>query len=68
MAKCTECGGKLQVQGTGGFGDTIEVECVDCGNWLELEPDGLDCGGLEWVAAKMIDESGYTPEEAESIY
>jgi hypothetical protein len=58
MAKCRECGiGKLKILGTGGYGDTIEVECQnpDCRESYEVEPDGLGGGGLEWVDAKMID-------------
>jgi ssDNA-binding Zn-finger/Zn-ribbon topoisomerase 1 len=59
MAKCRECGkGKLKILGTGGFGDTVEVECQNpkCGEIYEVEPDGLGEGGLEWVAAKMMGE------------
>ncbi len=54
--KCRECGdGYLDVIGTSGFGDTIEVECDNCGETYELEPDGLGEGGMEWVDAKMMD-------------
>ena len=58
MSKCPECNGKLKILGTGGFGDTIVVKCQnpDCGEFFELEPDGLGMGGLEFVEAQMMDE------------
>jgi hypothetical protein len=59
MARCKECKiGKLKILGTGFYGDTVEVECQNprCGEVYEVEPDGLGQGGLEWVAAKMLDE------------
>lgn len=55
MRKC-ECGGKFQILGTGGFGDTIEIECMACGDFFDIEPDGLGMGGLEFVEAQMMDE------------
>ena len=65
MAKCRECRiGKLTILGTGGFGDTVEVECDNCGEIYEVEPDGLGGGGEEWVEAKMKDSEveSLTPE------
>lgn len=59
MSKCRECEtGDLKILGTGGFGDTVEVECQNpnCREEYEVEPDGLGDGGMEWVMAKMIDE------------
>jgi hypothetical protein len=59
MAKCRECGeGRLEILGTGGFGDTVEVECQKCGEIYEVEPDGLGDGGFEWVDAMMMDMMG----------
>ena len=58
MAKCRECGkGRLDILGTGGFGDLIEVECQnpECSEIYEVEPDGLDDGGFEFVEAQMIE-------------
>ena len=55
MKKCRECGGKLKIMGTGFYGDTIEVECQKCGEYYEVEPDGLGEAGLEMVDAKMIE-------------
>jgi ssDNA-binding Zn-finger/Zn-ribbon topoisomerase 1 len=58
MAKCRECGiGKLNILGTSGFGDTIEVECQnpECNEIYEVEPDGLGMGGLEFVDAQIMD-------------
>jgi len=52
--KCRECGGELNILGTGGYDDTIEVECQDCGECYEVEPDGLGEGGLEMIDAQMI--------------
>lgn len=61
MRRCRECNiGRLKILGTGGYGDTVEVECQNpkCGEVYEVEPDGLGGGGFEWVAAKMMDERG----------
>lgn len=56
MAKCRECGvGTVKIMGTGGFGDLVEVECPDCHESYEVEPDGLGDGGFEWVEAMMMD-------------
>ena len=52
---CRECNGELKIMGTGYLGDTIEVECQDCGEYYEVEPDGLGEGGLEMVDAQMIE-------------
>ena len=54
--KCRECGGELEIKGTGYCGDTILVECLVCYESYELEPDGLGEGGLEMVEAMMIQE------------
>lgn len=55
MEKCRECGGDLKILGIG-FNDGVEVECQNCGDEYEVEPDGLDMGGMEWVEAMMIEE------------
>jgi len=56
MAKCRECNvGELKVLGIGAYDDTIEVECPNCGECYEVEPDGLGDGGLEFVDAQMIE-------------
>jgi hypothetical protein len=52
--ECKEDG--LEIMGTGGFGDLIEVECRECGAYYEVEPDGLGDGGLEMIEAMCIDE------------
>ena len=58
--KCHECGHtEFEILGTGYLGDTIEVECKECGAFYELEPDGLGQGGMEWVEAKMKDEGSW---------
>jgi len=49
---CRECrAGTLKVVGLGGFDDTIIVQCSDCEEEYELEPDGLDEGCMEFVEA-----------------
>jgi hypothetical protein len=54
---CRECGtGKMVIVGSGSYDDTIEIECNNCGDYQELEPDGLGEGGLEWVEAMMLKE------------
>ena len=55
-AECKECAGKLKIIGLGNYGDTIEVECLDCGDIYDVEPDGLGCGGEEWAEAMLIQE------------
>ena len=58
MAKCRECNsGELEILGTGGFGDLIEVECKnpECNEIYEVEPDGLGDGGFEFVEAQRMD-------------
>ena len=55
MNKCRECGGKLNILGTGSYGDTIEVECLNCDENYEVEPDGLGMAGMEFVDAQMIE-------------
>jgi len=55
--KCRECEiGELKIIGTGDYNDTVEVECqnTECGEVYEVEPDGLDEGGLEMVDAMQI--------------
>lgn len=53
---CRECGKKeLTIMGTGYYGDNIEVECQACGEFYEVEPDGLGQGGLEFILAQQLD-------------
>lgn len=56
MNKCRECGGKLEIIGTGYYGDTVQVQCTDCGIDYEVEPDGLGMAGEEWIEAKIVEE------------
>ena len=44
---CRECGGELEIIGTGYHGG-IEVECLNCGEFYEVESDGLGEGGEEY--------------------
>jgi len=39
----------------GPYEDTIIVECPECGEEYELEPDGLGEGGMEMVEAFEIE-------------
>jgi hypothetical protein len=53
---CRECKkGRLKITGVGGFEDTILVECPNCGEEYEVEPDGLGEGGLEMLEALQIE-------------
>lgn len=55
---CRECRkGHLKITGVGGFEDTILVECTNCGEEYEVEPDGLGEGGLEMLEALEIEMS-----------
>jgi len=49
METCKECGGKLEVIDADDA--TIIVECKECHEVYQLEPDGLGEGGFEWVDA-----------------
>jgi Zn ribbon nucleic-acid-binding protein len=61
--KCPECKKKtLEITGMGSFGDTILVECTECGYEAELEPDGLGEGGFEMIEAMQIE---YGREESD---
>ena len=55
---CRKCGGELEIQGTGGYGNTIVVECTECGEGYEVEPDGLNMSGEEMIIA-MTKQGGY---------
>lgn len=56
MTRCIECrAGELRILGTGFYGDTVEVECQNCGEIYEVEPDGPGMAGEEWAIAKMKD-------------
>jgi len=56
MDRCRECGGELEIIGLGGFADLVMVECKECGEVYEVEPDGLGMAGEEFVIATMIEE------------
>jgi len=54
IVRCRECKqGELEILGTGFYGDTVEVECQNCGEIYEVEPDGLGMAGEEWAIANM---------------
>lgn len=45
---CRECNqGRLEIEGLGEYGDTIEVYCPYCGTVYEIELDGFGEGCLE---------------------
>ena len=50
---CRECGGELEIQGIGEFGDTIVVECKTCNEGYEVELDGLEQGELGMIEAVL---------------
>ena len=63
---CRECKkGVLKVIGMGHWEDTILVECPECGEEYEVEPDGLDEGGMEMVEAWEIEQKNRRREEQE---
>jgi len=64
--RCRECRkGRLKVIGLGPYEDTIEVECDECGESYEVEPDGLGDAGLEMVEAHEAEQKRRQQEEAE---
>lgn len=66
---CRECRrGTLQITGMGAYEDTIIVECPECGEEYELEPDGLGEGGMEMVEAFEIEHARRTKGGKESVY
>lgn len=63
---CRECKkGTLKVTGMGPYEDTIFVECQECGEEYEVEPDGLGEGGMEMVEAFEIEQKRRAEEEEE---
>lgn len=63
---CRECKkGTLKVIGMGPYEDTIIVECQECGEEYELEPDGLGEGGMEMVEAFEIEQKRRQQEDQE---
>ena len=53
--KCRECGEQVKIVGLGPLQDTIDVSCPSCGECYEIEPDGFNEGGFEFVEAQMIE-------------
>ena len=63
---CRECKkGVLKIVGMGHWEDTILVECQECGEEYEVEPDGLDEGGMEMVEAWEIELKRRQQEDEE---
>jgi hypothetical protein len=63
---CRECKkGTLRITGLGAYEDTILVECPECGEEYELEPDGLGEGGMEMVEAFEIEQKRREVDEKE---
>jgi RNase P subunit RPR2 len=63
---CRECRkGTLEITGMGAYEDTILVQCPECGEEYELEPDGFGEGGIELVEAFEIEQKRREQEEKE---
>ncbi len=63
---CRECtNGRVEVVGMGDYEDTIIVQCPECGEEYELEPDGLGEAGFEMVEAWEIEQKQRRREEQE---
>ena len=63
---CRECKkGQLKIIGMGPYEDTIIVECQECGEEYEVEPDGLDQGCMEMVEAWEIEQKRRQQKEQE---
>jgi hypothetical protein len=63
---CRECKkGTLEITGMGAYEDTILVQCPECGEEYELEPDGFGEGGMELVEAFEIEQKSREQEEKE---
>jgi len=63
---CRECKkGQLKIIGMGPYEDTIIVECQECGEEYEVEPDGLGDGAMEMVEAWEIEQKRRQQEEQE---
>ena len=61
---CRECKkGTLRIIGMGAYEDTILVECPECGEEYELEPDGLGEAGMEMLEAFEIEQKRRKQEE-----
>ncbi len=63
---CRQCKkGTLKVVGMGPYEDTIIVECQECGEEYEVEPDGLGDGAMGMVEAWEIEQKRRQQEEQE---
>jgi len=63
---CRECKkGQLKIIGMGPYEDTIIVECQECGEEYEVEPDGLGDAGYEMVEAWEIEQKRRQQEDEE---
>ena len=63
---CRECKkGQLKIIGMGPYEDTIIVECQECGEEYEVEPDGLGDGAMEMVEAWEIEQKRRQQEDEE---
>ena len=66
-SKCKECKtGKLEIVGTAGFDDMVEVHCTNpsCDETYEVEPDGLNMAGDDMLIALMEDFDSGDMEDA----
>ena len=67
--KCRECRiGNLEIVGTAGFDDMVEVHCTnpECDETYEVEPDGLGMCGDEMLVALMLDMEGEHFEDVQA--
>lgn len=63
---CRECKkGQLKIVGLGYYEDTILVECPECGEEYEVEPDFFGEGGLEMAKAWEIEQKRRQQEDEE---
>lgn len=52
--RCRECGGILQIVGADDC--TMDVECIDCGDYYTVEPDAFGDGCMTYFVPFLADQ------------
>ena len=54
--KCPSCGGQLEIVGADDA--TLDAECTECGEFLHVEPDAFNDGGIKYWPHAMAGLEG----------
>ncbi|MCC9641668.1 hypothetical protein LOC71_05230 [Rhodopirellula sp. JC740] len=50
---CPQCGGQLEI--TGADDASLDAECTECGEYLHVEPDAFNDGGIKYWPQAMAE-------------